>query len=87
MAELKNAVVEVPEEDEEEEIDLVDAIQKDIEDEESDNGKYMELAKIADEKFPCRGYGSILRTIAKEEAVHHKHLKAILADIHKNQDR
>lgn len=87
MAEKEREIVEVPEEEEDEAIDFAEAIQQDIEDEEADNDKYMELAKLADEKYPCRGYGSILRTIAKEEAVHHKHLKAILEDIHKNLEK
>ena len=86
MAEKEREIVEVPEE-EDEALDFAEAIQQDIEDEEADNGKYVELAKLADEKYPCRGYGSILRTIAKEEAVHHKHLKAILEDIHKNLEK
>lgn len=53
-------------------------------DEESnDVEKYMKLAELADEIYPCRGYGSIIRDIGKEESVHKKHLKLILDDITK----
>lgn len=67
---------------EEEEINLAAELKKDLEDEENDNGKYMKLAMEADKKYPCRGYGAILRDIAKEEAIHHKHIKMILEDMH-----
>lgn len=66
----------------EEEIDIAAELKKDLEDEEADNNKYMKLAEAADMKYPCRGYGAILRDIAREEAVHHKHIKMILEDMH-----
>lgn len=65
-----------------EEIDIVAELKKDLEDEEADNSKYMKLAAAADMKYPCRGYGAILRDIASEEATHHKHIKMILEDMH-----
>ncbi len=65
-----------------EEMDLASELAKDLEDEGSDHEKYMKLADAADEKYPCRGYGAILRDIAREEAVHHKHIKMILDDMH-----
>lgn len=63
-------------------IDIVAELKKDLESEGADNQKYMRLADAADEKYPCRGYGSILRAIAKEEETHHRHIKMILDDMH-----
>ena len=63
-------------------IDIAAELKKDYESEEADNGKYMKLAAAADAKYPCRGYGSILRAIAKEEETHRKHIKLILEDMH-----
>jgi len=65
----------------EEEIDITAELQADYESEEADNDKYMKLADAADKKYPCRGYGSILRDIAREEATHRKHIKMILDDM------
>lgn len=67
---------------ENEELNIVEELKKDLEDEGADNEKYMKLAAAADMKYPCRGYGAILRDIAKEEAIHHKHIKMILEDMH-----
>lgn len=67
---------------ENQEVDIVEELKKDLEDEGADNEKYLKLAAAADMKYPCRGYGSILRDIAKEEAIHHKHIKMILEDMH-----
>lgn len=55
----------------------------DYEDEMSDNEKYLKLAEEADKMYPCRGYGAILRDIAREEEVHRKHLRLIVEDIKK----
>ena len=52
-----------------------------VHDEWKDSGKYVSLAKLADEEYPGEGYGAILRDIAKEEAIHLKHLQEILSDI------
>lgn len=71
---------------EEKEIDIVEELKKDLEDEETDNGKYMKLAAAADAKYPCRGYGAILRDIAREESIHHKHIKMILEDMHASME-
>ena len=60
---------------------LEDLIGEDLEAEKYDHDKYIELAKQADCEYPERGYGSILRDIAKEEGQHRKHLTAILRDI------
>lgn len=65
-----------------EETDLVADLKKDLEEEAGDHDKYLKLATVADEKYPCRGYGSILRGIAKEEEVHRKHIQMILEDMH-----
>lgn len=67
---------------ENQEMDIVEELKKDLEDEGADNEKYLKLAAAADKKYPCRGYGAILRDIAKEEAIHHKHIKMILEDMH-----
>ena len=67
---------------ENEELNIIEELKKDLEDEGADNEKYMKLAAAADAKYPCRGYGAILRDIAKEEAIHHKHIKMILEDMH-----
>lgn len=64
---------------------LLDLLQEDVEAEESDNEKYLKLANHADQEYPDRGYGSILRDIAKEENIHHKHLIDIINDIHKHK--
>ena len=78
MADSKNAVAATNTE-----VDLKAMLEEDHESEMSDHDKYMELAMIADEKYPCRGYGAILRDIAKEEEIHRKHIKAILEDMSK----
>lgn len=70
-----------------EEIDIAAELKKDYDSEEADNGKYMKLATAADEKYPCRGYGSILRAIAKDEESHRKHIKMILEDMHVTTER
>ena len=41
----------------------------------------MKLAEIADEKYPDRGYGAVLRAIGKEESQHKKYIKMILDDM------
>lgn len=69
--------------DEKIEIDLKEELMKDHEAETEDNDKYMKLAEEADRMYPCRGYGSILRDIAREEEIHRKHIKAIIDDISK----
>lgn len=79
---MANAMNETNLTDASEEIDVVSELKKDLEDEGADNEKYMKLAMAADKKYPCRGYGAILRDIAKEEAIHHKHIKMILEDMH-----
>jgi len=66
----------------EEEIDFAAELKKDLEAEKNDNGKYVKLAEEADKRYPCRGYGAILRDIVREEAVHHKHIRMILEDMH-----
>ena len=63
---------------------LEDLIYEDLEAEESDNEKYMDLALQADCEYPDRGYGCIIRDIAKEEEQHRKHLSDILYDIKKH---
>lgn len=69
-----------------EEINIAEELKKDLESEGADNEKYLKLAAAADMKYPCRGYGSILRDIAREEAVHHKHIKMILEDMHASME-
>lgn len=69
-----------------EEINITEELKKDLESEGADNEKYLKLAAAADMKYPCRGYGSILRDIAREEAVHHKHIKMILEDMHASME-
>lgn len=64
------------------ELDLKAELEKANNEEESDTEKYMKLAAIADEKYPHRGYGAILRDIGKEESIHKKHIKMILEDMH-----
>lgn len=68
------------------EINIAEELKKDLESEGADNEKYLKLAAAADMKYPCRGYGSILRDIAREEAVHHKHIKMILEDMHASME-
>lgn len=63
--------------------DFKKALEVDHESEMSDHDKYMKLAEMADEQYPCRGYGAILRDIAKEEEIHKRHIKSILDDIDK----
>ena len=71
--------------EEKEEMNLKDELIAAHEDEASDVEKYMKLAELADEKYPSRGYGSILRDIGKEESVHKKHIKLILEDMSKRE--
>ena len=63
--------------------ELKTALENDHESEASDYDKYMARADKADEAFPDRGYGFILRDIAKEEEIHRRHIKDILDDINK----
>lgn len=65
---------------------MLDMLQEDVEAESGDNDKYIELAKRADEEYPGRGYGGILRDIAHEETTHHKYLMAIIKDIRKHEE-
>ena len=67
------------------EVDLKAELEKDVEDEASDVMKYMNLADLAESKYPHHGYASILRDIAKEEMTHNKHLRDILDDMHKKE--
>ena len=69
-----------------EDTDLVAELKKDLEDEAGDHDKYLKLAMAADEKYPWRGYGAILRDIAKEEGIHRKHIQMILEDMHVGQE-
>lgn len=66
----------------EEELDIAAELKADYESEEADNDKYLKLAEAADKKYPCRGYGSILKEIAREEETHRRHIKMILEDMH-----
>lgn len=70
-------------EEESEEETFCDHLKKAIHEEMHDSGKYSDLAKKAAEEFPDRGYDAILRSIAKEETVHLRHLQEILFDIKK----
>lgn len=67
------------------EVDLKAELEKDLADEASDAEKYMKLADLATAKYPECGYGAILRDIAHEETVHHKHIHAILMDMNKKE--
>lgn len=63
-------------------MELEAELKKSYGEENGDIEKYTKLAEIADEKYPCRGYGSIIRSIGKEEAQHKKYIKMILEDMH-----
>lgn len=65
------------------EVDLKAELEKDLADEASDVDKYTKLADIAAAKYPDCGYDSILRDIAHEEEIHHKHIHDILTDLQK----
>lgn len=52
-----------------------------IEDEKKDMDKYLSLAKMADEAYPDKGYGAVLRDIAREEGIHRQHLEEIVKDM------
>lgn len=67
-------------------IDIIAELKKDLESEDGDHQKYIRLAEAADEKYPCKGYGSILRAIAREEESHHRHIKMMLEDMHAPPD-
>ena len=67
--------------EEREDINIREELENDLEDEKGDVSKYMELAHWAEMHYPGHGYAAILRDIAKEEAVHHKHIKEILDDM------
>lgn len=64
-----------------EEINIVAELKTDLAEEAHDNEKYKKLAEVADEKYPHKGYGAILRDIAREEKTHHKHIQMILEDM------
>ena len=65
--------------------DLKAELEKALDDESSDAEKYLKLADLAAAKYPGCGYNIILRDIAQEEKTHHKHIKAILADMCKKE--
>ena len=58
-----------------------DSLTASVHAETADSGKYDELAKQAEEEYPDRGYGYILRCIAAEEQKHLEFLQKILFDI------
>ena len=62
-------------------MDLKEALMTAYKDEESGAKNYQDLADLADKDFPDKGYGSILRTMSKEEGIHRSHLKSILTDM------
>ena len=62
-------------------MDLKEKLMTSYKDEEKGAKEYQDLADLADEQFPDKGYGSILRTMSKEEGLHRSHLKAILTDM------
>ncbi len=66
-------------------IDLKAELEKDLAEEQSDMDKYMNLAEHAKAMYPNCGYDSILKDIAHEEQLHHKHIRAILDDIQKKE--
>lgn len=61
--------------------EMITSLREDLDSENSDYDKYMKLAESMDEKFPKRGYGGILRDIAKEEMTHQLHIKYMLKDM------
>lgn len=65
------------------EVNLEEELMADYESEMGDNEKYLKLAEEADKMYPCRGYGAILRDIAREEEVHRRHLRLIIEDMKK----
>lgn len=60
---------------------LLEQIEEAMTEESADTKKYLDMAAVAQKSYPKKGYGSVLRDIAKEESVHHRHLQAILSDI------
>lgn len=52
-----------------------------LKDEENGVDEYNELAKELDTLCPDKGYGFILRNIAKEESIHKKLIKEIMDDM------
>lgn len=61
--------------------ETITSLREDLDSENSDYEKYMKLAESMDEKFPNRGYGGVLRDIAKEEMAHQFHIKCMLKDM------
>ena len=70
---------------ENEEMNLKEKLEEALTDEENDADKYTNLADYAKVKYPDCGYGQILKDIAHEEQIHHKHIRAILDDMKKKE--
>lgn len=62
-------------------MDLKEKLTTAYKDEEKGAKEYQDLADLADQQFPYKGYGSILRRMSEEENIHRKHLKVILTDM------
>ena len=60
---------------------LKDKLKTAVQDEKKGATDYTALAEEADTMYPDKGYGSILRDIAREEETHKEHIEAILKDM------
>ena len=60
---------------------FINALKDALADEAADIEKYMGLAEQACEHSEFKKFAPILRDIAKEEQVHHKHIASILHDL------
>ena len=63
-----------------------ESLKESVQEEMADSGKYDDMAEWADEEYPGKGYGFILRCIAKEERSHLDLLQKIHADIKASAD-
>ena len=64
--------------------DMLKRLEEALEDEAADVEKYTDMAATAAKEWPDAGYCAILRDIAKEEKVHHRHIQEIIDDMHQH---
>lgn len=63
---------------------LLQHLEEAVAEEQSDSEKYLAMAEKAMQEYPHTGYACILRDIAREETVHHRHLQTIISDMHEH---
>ena len=67
--------------------EMLKRLEEALEDEAADVDKYTAMADSAAQKWPDSGYSAVLRDIAKEEKVHHRHVQEIIDDMHQHAEK